>query len=168
MRTRAKRVMGMVVSMALLAAAGAEALDLRSWDQQMTSGRFLVLSSFGGQAVLDKETQLVWQKAPGLSTTFWSGAGNICEGLSTGGRRGWRLPTAPELMSLVDLTPGPLVKLPPDHPFTGVADATYWTATLDAFEPLDKVIYVDLGLGHSQSDFRVGATHRYWCVRGRR
>lgn len=163
-----KTLIGIAAAVTLLAAAGAEALDLRSWDQQMTGARFLVLSNFGGHAVMDKETQLLWQKAPASNATGWGAAINACEGQGTGGRRGWRLPTTPELMSLVDLTVGLTDNLPPGHPFVGVAGASYWTATVDAFEPLDKAMYVDMALGYSQSDVTNGASHRFWCVRGRR
>lgn len=159
---------GIAAAVTLLAAAGAEALDLRSWDQQMTTGRFAVLSNFGSQAVMDKETQLVWQKSPASNTSGWGAATNACEGVGTGGRRGWRLPTLPELMSLVDLTAALVVNLPPNHPFGVTGSTTYWTATVDPFEPLDKVMYVDMGTGYSQSDHMIGGSHRFWCVRGHR
>lgn len=44
----------------------AEAIDLRSWDQKIANPvtRFVVLRAFDDQAVLDRETQLVWQTSP--------------------------------------------------------------------------------------------------------
>jgi len=49
----------------MVAAETAEAIDLRSWDRQINNpGRFQALSDFGGAAVLDRETQLVWEQSP--------------------------------------------------------------------------------------------------------
>ena len=33
----------------------------QNWDQKLTTGRFTVLSDFGGLAVRDNETGLVWE-----------------------------------------------------------------------------------------------------------
>ena len=42
----------------------AEAIDLRSWDRKINNAhaRFEVLQGFNDEAVLDKETQLVWER----------------------------------------------------------------------------------------------------------
>lgn len=47
-----------------------------SWDQTLPSNtRFIVLSNFGGQAVLDRETGLVWEKSPSAAVGFtWDNA----------------------------------------------------------------------------------------------
>src|ERR1700741_3523860 len=85
-----------------------------SWDQTLPSNtRFIVLSNFSNQAVLDRETGLVWQRSPDsvVQNQPWSTAAVICHSLGvsagivntipTGGRAGWRLPSIEELASLV-------------------------------------------------------------------
>ena len=91
-----------------------------SWDQTMAPNvRFIVLANMKQEAVLDRETGLVWERSP-ISTTFkpWYSAVHHCIFATTGSRMGWRLPTIHELHSLVDLTTG---NLPLGHPFS-----LYW------------------------------------------
>src|SRR5438270_8218804 len=84
-----------------------------SWDQTLPSStRFIVLLNFNSEAVLDRETGLVWQKSPSTLTARWDTAISFCQFASTGGRFGWRLPTAAELYSLGDPSTG----LPTGHP----------------------------------------------------
>lgn len=102
---------------------------LRSWDQTLpASTRFVVL--WAGAVVLDRETQLVWERSPGTMLTGFDQALLNCYTKNVGGRKGWRLPTVEELFSLVDPTvpfPGPT--LPPGHPFLNVQSAAYWSGT---------------------------------------
>src|SRR4030042_1147285 len=49
-----------------------------------------------GQAVLDKETGLVWERTPWNYEGDWWTAQWQCWASFTGGRRGWRLPTGSE------------------------------------------------------------------------
>jgi len=94
------------------------------------SARRKVLSQFDGEAVLDKETGLVWQMSPSPTSTFgWGDSAALCVGTAIGGRRGWRLPTAWELMTLKDRAQASPA-LPPNHPFLDVVtDTIYWTST---------------------------------------
>jgi hypothetical protein len=82
-----------------------------------------------GAAVLDKETRLVWAKDANLGgMRTWELAITYCQNLSIGGRKGWRLPSAAELASLVDpTTTNPA--LPGGHPFCCVQPDNYWSAT---------------------------------------
>src|SRR5205807_1369275 len=102
-----------------------------SWDQklqcdtQATCPRFIVLSNWidashpsGGAAVLDRETGLVWEQSPANSHT-WQNARYQCTNLTTGGRKGWRLPSVHELASLIDPNQSSPT-LPPGHPFQQV------------------------------------------------
>src|SRR5262245_65751828 len=84
-----------------------------SWDQTLPSTtRFIVLSNMGGNAVLDRETGLVWERSPlptmqtpiGLDPGLrsFASAQTICITRTVGGRKGWRLPTIQELASLID------------------------------------------------------------------
>ena len=104
-----------------------------SWDQKITTGRFVVLSNWNDAAVLDRETGLVWDRSPIAATFSWVDAQLFCNEVTTGNRLGWRLPTYQELASLVDLsvpTPGP--RLPAGHPFPTVQPTEYWSATTTA------------------------------------
>ena len=80
--------------------------------------------------VLDKETGLIWARNANLAngTKPWQHAIYYCRNVSLGNRKGWRLPTAEELSSLVDPSQ-PSPKLPNGHPFINVQSDLYWTCT---------------------------------------
>jgi len=164
-----------------LALAGtAGAVDLRSWDMKINdvTKRFIVLPAFGNQAVLDKETQIVWQRTPGHDNVSFEAAWKSCYQAATGGRVGWRLPTLSEFRSLIDpaVTNSYAVGLPAGHPFIGVLPpfgnpggyyGKYWTSTLKTNQDtayrfaavLSRVTYptpqhIDTQLPYT------------WCVRG--
>jgi hypothetical protein len=102
-----------------------------SWDQTLPAAqRFIVLSNMNSEAVLDRETGLVWQRTPEVVTKSrnYFNAIDACLETSTGGRKGWRLPAPEELMSLVDPTQGSNPSLPFGHPFLQVfPPGQYWT-----------------------------------------
>jgi hypothetical protein len=84
--------------------------------------------NFVPQAVLDKETGLVWARDANLAMTRgddpdgkmpWTTAMTYVFNLNLGGRNGWRLPTPAELASLVDETQSN-PPLPSGHPFLNV------------------------------------------------
>ena len=145
-------------------ASTAGAVDLRDWGKKYTaSERFVVLSQFQNQAVLDKETQLVWQAKPAGTVYFpakatWMDAVEYCHRATTGGRRGWRLPTFPEIASIWG-TDG--VK-PPG--FNAVPDDLYWTASMVYGNAYAALIQLPSGTasGHPEKI----TTYRYLCVRG--
>jgi hypothetical protein len=135
-----------------------------SWDQQLpASTRFIVLSNWGGAAVLDRETGLVWEKSPSTGTFAWEEAQYQCNNLTVGNRKGWRLPTIQELASLVDPTQSNPA-LPAGHPFSNVQSSYYWSATTFAFDASSAwaVRFNDGGVGPG------GKSGGYfvWCVRG--
>jgi len=137
-----------------------------SWDQTLPSNvRFIVLSNFGNAAVLDRETGLVWEKAPQTATATWELARFLCASKGVGGRQGWRLPTFVELTSLIDPSvgsPGPL--LPPGHPFVNVESANYWSATTNALDPT-SAWRVGFEFGGAGIAGKIFGNH-VWCVRG--
>ena len=89
-----------------LAVGPVDAIDVRSWDKKINDSakRFIVLSGLNSNAVLDKETQIVWERNPDNSSTTWFGARDACVRKEIGGRAGWRLPSIQELSSLIDST----------------------------------------------------------------
>lgn len=107
-----------------------------SWDQTLPANtRFVVLSNFGGAAVLDRETGLVWEKAPDPTGVTWNVARLACANKSVGGRKGWRLPSLPEIASLIDPAQSNPA-LPIGHPFVAPVvgnpageDRMAWTST---------------------------------------
>ena len=92
------------------------------WDQALPAAqRFVILPAFNSEAVLDKNTGLVWERSPQTTTATWNDALYTCINKNVGGQKGWRLPSIAELASLSDPSvapPGPT--LPPGHPFLNV------------------------------------------------
>ena len=136
-----------------------------SWDQKLgVSTRFIVLSNWDGAAVLDRETGLVWERSPSNVPAVWHEALTHCANKTVGGRRGWRLPSFPELASLTDpsVPPGPV--LPAGHPFTTVQSSIYWTATTSS-TLTNGAWLVSLHSGALASGFK-GDPQLVFCVRG--
>jgi len=143
-----------------------------SWDQTLactTSSncpRFVVLANFGNNAVLDRETGLVWEKSPSelrIRLDF-----EPCRGLAVGSRQGWRVPTYFELRTLIDSSQSNPA-LPPGHPFTNLhtnSDDIYWTSTNDPLNPGDFLLVGFAFAGVEGSSVPDSAFGRFWCVRG--
>jgi hypothetical protein len=137
-----------------------------AWDQKLRSGttRFVILSNWGDEAVLDRNTGLVWQRSPLEARQRWSDARSGCLNTTTGGREGWRLPSVAELASLIDPSLSP-----PFVPsvFDGVQSSSpYWSATTNAEFPSSAWI-----VSFVQNVKGVSTTHKtdslhVWCVRG--
>ena len=128
--------------------ADAQTVILKSWSRKINDPkkRFEVLKKFNHEAVLDREPQLVSERAPQdpfLPGTF-SVAVAHCYARIVGDRMGWRLPTVEELTSLLAETPttNPEViraALPSGHPFIGIRSgdrpagdrpgSAYWSIT---------------------------------------
>ena len=137
-----------------------------AWDQKIAAaGRFVVLTNWASQAVLDKETGLVWERSPATATHTWSLARFECANRTTGSRKGWRLPSVHELASLVHPSvPPPGPTLQPGHPFLTVQSATYWSATSAALNPANAWVVLFNDGGVSNDDKATG--FHAWCVRG--
>jgi uncharacterized protein DUF1566 len=141
-----------------------------AWDQKLSAAtRFIVLSNWGGAAVLDRETGLIWERAPsgvaGAEHFTWFAALSHCSALTTGNRMGWRLPTVQDLGSLVDPSvPEPGPALPQGHPFENVQQGGYWTATTHAELPAVARAIVMFNAALANGD-KTGLAYA-WCVRG--
>ena len=162
-----RRCLWLSVIGAVLVTGCVEGHHTLRWDQKLdASTRFIVLTDWNSEAVLDRETGLLWQKSPETYATSWSSARGDCLSKTVGGRKGWRLPAIAELTSLIDpsVKVGPPV-LPPGHPFLNIGGSIFWSAStsadnpafawavgfdVDTMGPLDKSI----------------STVRIWCVRG--
>lgn len=117
-------------------------------------------------AVLDRETGLVWTRSAvaTFATDSWGLQPGVCLGYNTypTGVRGWRLPTAEEMLSLTDpATSAPA--LPVGHPFIDL-QTEYWTATTYAADPT-KAYTVILASGQHVERDKTLFFHE-WCVRG--
>ena len=103
-----------------------------SWNQTLTSSkRFIVLTNMNKEAVLDMETGLVWEQSPSTTTSNWYVAKSHCRGITTGNRKGWRVPTVEELSSLVDPSQENPA-LPIGHPFSNIQTGdtdVYWSSS---------------------------------------
>ena len=105
-----------------------------SWHQIIITGeRFEIV--MGGEAVLDRETGLVWAKnANILGAVNWATAKRTTYDLVIGNRKGWRLPTIEEMMSLADMSWDSQFFL--GWIFNNLATGEnqhYWTATTGQF-----------------------------------
>lgn len=146
-------------------ASAAQAVQLESWDEKINrTSRFVVLGAFNGDAVLDRETQLVWVRAPRDQLRTFSGAFNSCYATEIGGRLGWRVPTMPELTSLLDRTQS-FPPLPPGHPFD-VSGLTRDVWTASTLPGTDEAFTQDVRNDGFLGNFPKTASLNYWCVRG--
>lgn len=139
---------------------------IKNWQEAHPSAqRFLILSDFHDEAVLDKDTGLIWEIAPQPTTVTWNEARVICGKRATGGQRGWRLPAPTEMRSLVGpAVDSPIPNIPPGHPFLNIQPTSYWTVVPEANQP-SYAKYVDAFLGNVLSFLQI-YTYPVWCVRG--
>ena len=161
MRKRSQMVIGIVGLMLLAAPASA---NPPLWDKVISGQRFKVLKKFNAEAVVDRETGLVWERSPRDTVLTWQFARATCRAAETGGRLGWHLPTVEELMSLFEVTEGS-PKLRSRHPFVLPNETgPYWTATtIDGFPT--SAIYVKLPNANLVGNPKT-SEHYLWCVRG--
>lgn len=143
-----------------------EGNEMVRWDQVLPAEqRFVVLPAFNSDAVLDKETGLVWEKSPQTTAVSSANVRLTCANKAVGGRKGWRLPSLPELASLVDpsvASPGPT--LSSGHPFQNVQSANYWSTSAHAENP---ALMWGVGFGNGGVlGLSKAFDQRAWCVRG--
>ena len=141
-----------------------------SWHQKLVStngdvngcnsARFTCV--LDGEAVLDNETGLVWDRNPDIEQTqTWNGAFGYCTNRELGGRGGFRLPSVEEMNSLRDDSAD---RLPDGGPFTVPTEQQFWTASTEVGNAAWAYTFQVNNSGASASE-KTGAT-AVWCVRG--
>ena len=138
-----------------------------SWDQKLTTNRFVILANWNNEAVLDRETGVVWQRSPVTDEHALFFGTQLCHLASTGGRRGWRLPRAEELASLLEPDPiTGMATLPAGHPFIGIHTNSgdfYWSATRSAQSA--NTVWVVSFYNGAGGPF-LSYDRYFWCARG--
>ena len=124
----------------------------------------------GDEAVLDRETGLVWERSPSTDNANWAAQRGNCANKLVGGRKGWRLPAFHELATLIDPSvPGFGPLLPAGHPFTNVqVTSAYYSATTSATNPDNNAWGASFfGSGDVGAVGKAPAVRGLaWCVRG--
>jgi len=119
----------------------------------------------GDGTVTDKITGLMWQQTSSGPST-WAQAVAHCPTVTVGGHNDWRLPTRIELLSLVDysVTVGTTSMINVTF-FPSIANAYYWTSTVQASAPSSQACIVNFYQGGS-GYVDMGLTSGYaMCVR---
>ena len=139
---------------------------IENWQQAHPAAqRFVILPDFNNDAVLDKDTNLIWELSPTATPVTWNEARATCTTRMTGGQKGWRLPAPAEMRSLVGpAVDSPIPNIPPGHPFLNIQATSYWTVVPEANQP-SYARYVDAFLGNVLSFIKI-YTYPVWCVRG--
>jgi hypothetical protein len=153
--------------------------------------RFTVLTDFGGAAVRDENTKLVWEQAPDAIPRNWVGAISYCANKTVKGTDGWRLPSMAELLSVRKTGPDPWLDPDPSSPwldpdpslpapfgpggvFASVKFGAYWSASTVKGNPaytgfmaqvMAQAWVVELSEGHVDYA-RKSFSFNVWCVRG--
>lgn len=119
----------------------------------------------GQGIVTDTVTKLTWQLSVENSPVTWTFAQSYCEVLKLASHDDWRLPTAIELVSLVDFTqtsPNPTIDT---YTFPNTPKDWFWTATPAVAPPSPASVWVvSFNTGHSSTSAK---TDMYFvrCVR---
>jgi len=132
---------------------------LHSWNVDLTAERFVETDIDG--STLDRNSGLVWMiDGKSIAATTWEDAYTKCLQFSTDSRFGFRLGTAPELSTLVNLPAG-------GHPFINIfgvgGQATFWSATTDINDQANAYL-VNLVDGSVEID-KKSESHGVLCVR---
>jgi hypothetical protein len=116
----------------------------------------------GSGTVYDNKTGLTWQQTVSSQTFAWADANAYCASLDAGVSGGWRLPTAKELLTLVDVARSTLPALDCDA-FPGASTDREWSATPFA-RSSTTAWAVDLQAGYPIST-TVSTSNLVRCVR---
>ena len=140
------------------------------WSVHRPNPRFAIYNAetpgdMADDLVLDRETGIVWERAPKKKDITFLDAISHCVDIEVGGRKGFHVPMAEQLASLVD-TSNSNPALPTNHPFLNVQFGGYWSATAYAGNPAVRW-NVNFGDGVVRNVW-FGSGNFVWCVRGGR
>jgi len=143
-----------LASAGTLTPPGPPAATMRTLEEQKPAWNKIIpaaqrfADALDGNAVLDKETGLVWAKMPDSIQRTWLAAIDYCTQLNLGGRMGWRLPAVEELATLIDRSNTNLSTpaIPIGHPFQNIKLGPYWSFTTQISDTTGAVV-VDTGYG---------------------
>lgn len=165
-------VLAVAIGVAWAVSSNGPYYALPAWDQKLPAAtRFVLLTDWNNEAVLDRETGLLWERSPVPTATLpWGEAAFACLNKKTGGRKGWRLPTIVELASLIDPSAGDVPLLPAGHPFLSILpqghlSGPYWSATTIAASS-DVAWSVSFVTGAVLRQQPKSNVLYAWCVRG--
>jgi hypothetical protein len=118
--------------------------------------------------VLDRETGLVWEQTPSMTTMTWESAADHCWDRTVAGElassKGWRLPTVEELGTLIEPGASGTPKLPSGHPFSGIS-GLYWSATASTAGTFEKYYWDTATTSLDLSTNTYSVPMRAWCIR---
>lgn len=150
----------------LLALSGfaSTAFGQDAWDHT-NSPRFQLLAPLAGQAVLDRETDLVWERSPSGAAFTWFQAQDRCNRLVVGNRMGWRVPGIQELTSILSIGAAQN-NLEAGNPFIAppALGQVIWSGTTSANNANSAW---GMNLPGNVGVFNKGVLARCWCVRFR-
>lgn len=117
----------------------------------------------GNGTVTDRVTNLMWQLADDGIVRIWEDSVSYCENLALGGHDDWRLPSALELLTIVDNgRDSPAVN--PSFSCSN-SSAYYWTSTVF---PNPQIFAWHVVFSHGYSDYSLKSfTYNVRCVRGK-
>jgi hypothetical protein len=125
----------------------------------------------GGEGVLDKQTGLTWARNLDLAggPKPFQEAVKFCQDLVIGDRKGWRLPTKEEMITILD-TSRSHPALPDGHPFENVKtgatpeEVSYWTGTTYEGNS-NSAYYIAIHVGRVTDELKL-FDMRIWPVLG--
>jgi hypothetical protein len=140
------------------------------WQSHNPNPRFTIYNAgiprdMTDDIVFDKETGLVWQRCPDEEKKSWDVAIVYSFTKAKAGRKGWRLPTIEELLSLIDPNQQNPT-LPKGHPFINIKlDDFYWSATLGMSSLPTYAWGYNFGNADTSNCLKTGKLY-VWLVRG--